>query len=236
MKIPETFTSERNKEVTQEELEETIRKTLVDKILVENISKEIKKYLESEALAKRLNIGFRKTIDIIANNLKTTAGKELYPSREHPYQVRNNIKTDYETRESIFNQEIASIQEKIMELEPDLKEEEIIQNYSKCFSILSKETIYEVSISYTTNEKDVETGKTDQFKMDIYKRKVRNLFKRKLVKEGILELPLIDVYHDPVIYGTVKYAKFDHEHNTKILKALKELGYTYSVNITEEKR
>ncbi len=70
---------------------------------------------------------------------------------------------------------------------------------------------------------------------EIYKRRIRTFFKKKLIKEENIELPLVNVYHNFVIYGNIKYAKFNFEHNAKLLKALKGLGYDCSMNIIEDK-
>lgn len=235
MEVPKTFVKEKSKEATQEELEELIKKTLVDKILVENISQEIAKHLESELLARRIGISFRKTTDLEEKKLETVTEKYLSPSKEYPNQIRDNIKLDYDTRLLMFNQESLLILEKIIEIEPSLKEEEIIQKTNKCLNVLSRGVIYELSLDHTTNEKHVETGKKEMFKMDIYKRRIRTFFKKKLVKEENIDLPVLNVYHNFVIYGNIKYAKFNFEHNAKLLKALKGLGYDCSMNVLEDK-
>ena len=95
--------------------------------------------------------------------------------------------------------------------------------------------MYELSISYTTNEERKETGKTDQYTKKVYKRSILKLFKKKVVGEETIELPLINAYQNFTIYGDIKYVKFNFEHNAKLLKALKGLGYNYSVNIIEDK-
>lgn len=235
MKVPQTFVKEKNKEATQEQIEELIKKTLVDKILVENIAQEIAKRLEGGLLAKRVSISFRKTTSLEEKKLETVTEKYHYPN-ENPYQIRNDIRLKYETRSLMFKKEASQILEKITEIEPNLKEEEIIQKTDSCLDILSKEVMYELSISNTTDEKRKETGKTEPYKKKVYKRNVWNLFKKKLIGEEDIELPLIDVYHNLVIYGNIKYVKFNFEHNAKFLKALKGLGYDCSVNILEDKK
>jgi hypothetical protein len=236
MKVPQTFVKEKNKEATQEQIEELIKKTLVDKVLVENIAQELAKRLEGEMLAKRMNITFKKTINLEEEKkLETETEKYCYPP-ENPYQIRNEIKIKYETKTSIFNKEASQILERIIEIEPNLKEEEIIQKTERCLNILSKDVMYELSISYATDEKRKETGKTEPYQKKIYKRRISNLFKKKVVREETIELPLINAYQNFIIYGKVKYVKFNFEHNAKLLKALKGLGYNYSINIIENNK
>lgn len=234
MKVPKIFTNEKGKEVTQEDIEEIIKKTLVDKILVKNIAKELKDYIESEILSKRINLGFSKTINLKENSINTVTRKEMYPFKDRPEQIRNNMEVKYETKCNIMNQEITSILEKIMEAEPSIKEEEVLQKNNWCFSILSKKMIYELSLNYHANEERVDTGRTEPYKK-INKRTLRTFFKINFVKEETLELPVIDVYHNVVFYGSVKYVKFNHEHNAKIMKILRDLGYNAQVNIIEDK-
>lgn len=236
MKVPQTFVKEKNKEATQEQIEELIKKTLVDKVLVENIAQELAKRLESEMLAKRMNITFRKTINLEEEKkLETETEKYPYPNG-NPKQIRNEIKIKYETKTSIFNKEASQILERIIEIEPNLKEEEIIQKTERCLNILSKDVMYELSVSYATNEERKETGKTEPYQKKIYKRRISNLFKKKVVREETIELQLVNAYQNFIIYGEVKYVKFNFEHNAKLLKALKGLGYKYSMNIIENNK
>ncbi len=236
MKVPQTFVKEKNKEATQEQIEELIKKTLVDKVLVENIAQELAKRLEGEMLAKRMSITFKKTINLEEEKkLETETEKYPYP-HGNPEQIRNEIKIKYETKTSIFNKEASQILEKIIEIEPNLKEDEIIQKTERCLNILSKDVMYELSISYATDEKRKETGKTEPYQKKIYKRSILNLFKKKVIGEETIELPLINAYQNFTIYGEVKYVKFNFEHNAKLLKALKGLGYNYSINIKENNK
>ncbi|MDP2907115.1 MAG: hypothetical protein Q8O03_04200 [Nanoarchaeota archaeon] len=235
MEVPKTFVKEKSKEATQEEIEELIKKTLVDKVLVENIAQELAKRLESEMLAKRMSLKFQKTIKLEEEKKLDTETEKYHHPPGNPYQIRNEIRLKYETKTSIFNKEASQVLEKIIEIEPNLKEDEIIQKTERCLNILSKDVIYELSISYLTSEERKETGKTDQYQKKIYKRRISNLFKKKAVREVTIELPLVNVYQNFTMYGEIKYVKFNFEHNAKILKALKGLGYEYSVNIIEEK-
>lgn len=235
MKVPETFVKEKNKQATQEELEESIKKTLVDKILVENIAKELGKRIEGEILAKRMSISFRKTFNLEEEKLETITEKNPYSVYSSPYEIRNETKLEYKTMEFIFNKEQSQILEKITQIEPNLKEDEMIQKDNRCVDILSKDVIYELSMSNITSEIRKETGKTEPYQKKIYKRSVLKFFRKKLVGEENVELPLVDVYKNLVVYGEVKYVKFNFEHNAKLLKALKGLGYECSMNILEDK-
>jgi hypothetical protein len=234
MEVPKTFVKEKSKEATQEEIEELIKKTLVDKVLVENIAQELAKRLEGEMLAKRMSIKFQKTFNLEEEKLETVTEKYAYPP-EDSYQIRNETRLEYKTKDALFNKEASQILEKIMGVEPNLKEEEIIQKDNKCVDILSKDVMYELSISYSTNEKREETGKKEPYQKKVYKRSIFKLFRKKLAGEETVELPLMNVYHNFMVYGDIKYIKFNFEHNAKLLKALKGLGYKYSVNIIEDK-
>ncbi len=148
MKVPQTFVKEKNKEATQEQIEELIKKTLVDKVLVENIAQELAKRLEGEMLAKRMSITFKKTINLEEKKLETVTEKCHYPN-ENPDQIRNNIKLEYETKTLIFNKEASQILEKIIETEPNLKEDEIIQKNRKVFRhTLKRSDVRTVNILY----------------------------------------------------------------------------------------
>jgi len=235
MKLPGTFVKEKNKEITQEELEESIKKTLIDKILVEDLAKELAKRLEGEILAKRMTVNFRKTFDLKKEKLETVTEKYAY-DEYNPYQMRNIIKLEYKTREDIFQKEQSKVLEKIAQIEPNLKEDEIIQKNNQCVNVISKDMIYKISMSYSTNEVRKETGKTEPYLKKVYKRSILKFFRKKLTGEETIELPLIDVYHNPIIYGDIKYVKFNFEHNAKLIKSLKGLGYDCSINIIEDKK
>ena len=61
MKLPESFRT--SKELTQEDIEEIIKKTLVDKVLVENFGDYLQEYLEKKTIADRMIIKFDKYLD-----------------------------------------------------------------------------------------------------------------------------------------------------------------------------
>jgi len=236
MKVPNTFVKEGTKELTEERLEESIKKILVDKVLVENISQELKRLLESDTLAKRIGLNFRRIISVEEREKECESDKLLYPYAERPSQIINNIKLSYEKRVRLFKQDVNRLLEKIIGAEPSLQEENILQKTDSSLGVITKDMIYELNISYHTEEKHVETGTKEKHKVSVYKRRLRHGFKKKLIREEVLELPVVKSYHNLTFYGSVRYAKFNHEHNAKLINILKELGYEVTLNFFEDKK
>jgi len=241
MNIPTGFASEKEKK----EIEKIVREILVEKVLVEDIAKELRVQLENERLAEMLKIEFKKIIDISENNnLKLKTERNTHPSwyKEWPSEIRDHIQV--EDLAGFRTQELNQILGRLME-EPDMKEEYVIHTEHYYFDVVSKDFIYKLALPIHTNEKLVPTNKTVPFTRHVKKEKDSNthllvkpfkkIFQTKEettehFEEETKDLPLVNIYSNPRIEGTIKYLKFNHKHNTRLIKLLKERGYDVSLN------
>ncbi|MDP2908529.1 MAG: hypothetical protein Q8N77_01855 [Nanoarchaeota archaeon] len=225
MKIPESFLPE-NKERIESEIEQIVKKTLIDRVIVEDIAKELKKALEEEMLAERIEFRFNKTLRLLDN--------KNIPTKTHREQRYHNIIEYIEAYPSFFErlktQEYDDILYAIKESDPSIKDEEIIHTGADYASVISKGAVYNLSLGTST--------KTEQEKTDItipvtatYTKRTAVIFKKTLEKTK--DFPLVKVYENPHIYGEIKYAKFNQEHNQKLAKILQEMGYKIFINIKE---
>lgn len=223
MNVPKGFI----KKQTKKEIEEIVKKTLVKEILVEDIAQEIKTYLEAEKLAERIGFYFNKTIDLTKNkHIKTVTQRMVYPSKKNPVELKDHIKVaDKEFSEKQRIQELDQIMISIKEMEPNINEADITYNdYS--FSIISKEEVYQLSLSYDEVIESVQTDVTIPFTKVIKTTKIFG----KILEEDV-NLPLVKVYYNLGISGNIEYAKFNREHNQKMVELLKERGYDVYINI-----
>lgn len=203
--------------ITKKEIEKTVKKTLVEKIAVEEVAKGIKEYLESETIAKRMKIRFEKHFDFSENDLETyiSRKKVTEKGKEHHVEIEDKKKIGG----AIKRKEATKILESLRELEPDIEEVEILNQHNEGFDIVSKDVIYELVINVSfydsyIEQKEVKTDETA----------IVGMFSKK-------EVPIIKVYHQPKISGQVKYVKFNTEHNKKLIKALEKNGYTAYIQI-----
>lgn len=228
MDVPKGFA----KKQTKEEIEEIVKKTLVKEILVEDIAKEIKTYLESEKLAEKIEFYFNKTIDLTKNkHIKTVTERTLYPSKYNPTKIQDRIKVvDKEFSGKQRIQELNKIISSIKEIDPNITEADITYN-DYYFSIISKDAVYKLSLSNDQVIESVQTDVTIPFTR-VIKGKTLRIFER--ISEVDVNLPLVNIYHHPIIKGNIKYAKFNREHNQKMVEILKETGYDVYINIKDE--
>lgn len=225
MKIPESFLPE-NKERIESEIEQIVKKTLVDKILVEDIAKELKKALEEEMLAERIEFSFNKTLRLLDNkNIPTKTHRE-----QRHYSIIEYIKADPSFFKSLKTQEYDDILYAIKESCPSIKDEEIICTGTDYASVISKGVVYKLSISTGTSEEREKTDITIPVTCTYVKR-TAIIFKKTLEKTE--DIPLVKVYENPHIYGEIKYAKFNQEHNQKLMEILQEREYKIFVEIKE---
>ncbi len=77
-------------------------------------------------------------------------------------------------------------------------------------------------------------GKQSSTKKDLQKKHTKP-FQKESCRRRNYRTTINKCLSKPLVYGEVKYVKFNFEHNTKLLKALKGLGYNYSINIIEDK-
>ncbi|MDP2908528.1 MAG: hypothetical protein Q8N77_01850 [Nanoarchaeota archaeon] len=230
MKIPSTFLPETQRKELEKEIEEIINNTLIDKALIEKIGEELKEYLESKTLAEAFKILFKKTIDLSKDgSIKTVtqrrvAHKDILSFNDgydidkltyfyKPKKVIDRIQEEKES--SIKIKETTSLLEEIRDLEPCLKEENIMHDYENSFSIVTKDFIYDMILNTKNREyKYEETSETTT---------VGRCHKR--------TVPIIKAYCNPIVEGSIEYVKFNQEHNEKIIKALKKRGYKATIDI-----
>jgi len=204
LKLPDTFRTK--KEVSAEELEEMVKKTLVDKFLVETIGKEIGERLENKELSRRLQIEFKKKLNIIEDNLK---------HKESDFSEYKNKSHIWPDKDDLHQKELKNILDGILKLCPEVKEEEIIHTYNNTFNIITEDYAYKFWFMVDTNNSKITKELIDH----------PDQKKCKKGKEAY------KIYHNPIIQGDVKYAKFNKEHNEKIVKVLKDNNYYVTINI-----
>ncbi|MBM3199544.1 hypothetical protein FJZ53_01315 [Candidatus Woesearchaeota archaeon] len=122
MKIPKLFVSEKDKE----EIKEIVQKTLVEKILAEDLGKEIKEQLENQEISQRLLVVYEKNVE-----------PKGYKTRE---EKKGKAKHIYLEIQEFVKEETNSILQDILKTEKGIKEDEITQtNY--VFTIITKDVI-----------------------------------------------------------------------------------------------
>lgn len=192
MKVPKLFVSEKEKG----EIKEAIEKTLVEKILAEDLGKQVKEYLENQEISQRLVVIYDKFVD-----------PQGHKTRE---EMKEKTKHVYLDIPSFIKGETYRILEDLLKLEPNVKEEEVVQVYGT-FNIITKNVISKLCLGN---------------KGDFYeKTKEENTLKRQRT-----------LYHLPLIGGKVEYLKFNKEHNEKIVQVLKNRGYSVIIDFKEEKK
>ncbi|MBU4501558.1 MAG: hypothetical protein KKA79_03135 [Nanoarchaeota archaeon] len=158
MKIPETFRT--GKDLTQEDIEEIIKKTLVDKILVEEFGDYLKEYLEKKSIADTMVIKFDKYLNI----------------RDKKYEPIDSIeKVDEENKEieinlfskPFFPLETRLICDEIMNQDSGLKDTEVFQK-GKEFSIVNKDVIYKGSIDVNGKPKYIREDTREDGFTEVY--------------------------------------------------------------------
>lgn len=209
MKVPKTFVPERER--LEKEVEDIVKNTVIDKVLVKDLAKEIESYFESKDLAERISISFEKKFDLSSDpDLSTQIEKSNYGK----YVLKKEAKNSLQERAT------DSIVNKLIELIPSIKEEEITHEYANSFSILTKETAYKLFLRIVEPYNDEKTIVKEVEK--------KGLFGNKIKKIG-------ETYCNLRISGDVDYAKFDKPHHETLIKILKEEKYLVSVNVKEKK-
>jgi len=205
IKLPNTFRT--NKELNEEELDEIVKKTLVDKVLVEMISKEIGEKLENKQLSEKLKVEFKKTFYLKEN-------EDI--ERVVEFNEDKSEKDIYASKSDLHIQETNQILEELLKLEKDVKEEEIVHTYNNTFNLITDKVVYKFWLisKEKSSDKTTEVSETDKI----------GTFKKKKIT---------NIYHNPTVEGYVKYAKFNKEHNEKIIQILKEKGYNVTVQIED---
>lgn len=207
------------KKQTKEEIEEIVRKTVVKGVIIKDIAQEIKEYLENEAIAKRIEVTFEKYIDLDKTGLEVKLAERKRTKKGMELHIEAIREEDWELLEKISKKERNKILESLRELDMDIEEEEILAGYDSSFNVISQDVIHELKLDhinfYDTKDKEVNTGETIEVGM--------------WSKEKV---PIIKVYKNPQINGTIKYAKFNMQYNKKLLKALEKNGYICSINVT----
>lgn len=225
MDVPKGF-------VPKKKIEEIVRKTVVKETIVKDIAKEIEQYLENKRLAEILKVNFEKFIDLSENKdldlrsvkkkYLTTGGLRNIDERVKPdfiIQVQNRIFATEKSLNDLVAQETDKILENIRKTEPRIKEEEIVKTYPNSFNVTLKNCIYKIHLqAYWNNDGKVNTD-------EVFK--AGRVFKKRV--------PVVNVYINQRIAGTVKYAKFDKEHNEKLMSIFKERGYYVTINIENNK-
>ncbi|MBU4502041.1 MAG: hypothetical protein KKA79_05580 [Nanoarchaeota archaeon] len=204
MKIPKAFQPEKTKELTKEDFDRMANETLVKEVVIEEVAKKLENYFESIELAKSIQLNFRRDIDL---------QKEVWPKKEEYlgfFKKKKNVKLKqiYEYQQK----EIKAILKELLTYKKNIKEEEInIETDS--LNIISNDAIYSL-------EMRMSTPWHLQYNQEI---KIVNEFDEELKKEITVR------YFNPTIIGKVKYVKFNRDHNEKLMKAIKNNGY--SINI-----
>ncbi|MCG2717655.1 MAG: hypothetical protein L6408_02320 [Nanoarchaeota archaeon] len=205
MKIPETFRT------GKEHIEKLIKKAVVKETLAKDLGEQVKKYLEQNHLAEKLEIKCFKKIaysDVsedlweIEEELETAIKKD-----QKPTLVKKIMP---ETYVPITN-EMLAITTKLIELYPTLKESEINIGKSS-FSVITDD------VAYVFHYRTAYTGNIEEKIEDIDDKFVRTIYQYRNFK------------------GIVKYANFNKEHNEKLVQALKDCGYDVYISILEEKK
>lgn len=134
------------KKVTKKEIEELIKKTLVEKILAEDLGKQVKEYLELQEISRRLKVVYEKYVNIedYQNLTKERLNKE-----------KNTIYVNLDAREFIL-QETKDILTGILELSPNIKEAEIVYTTYFSFNITTNDFIYKLNLTERLSKEQVE--------------------------------------------------------------------------------
>ncbi|MBU4502042.1 MAG: hypothetical protein KKA79_05585, partial [Nanoarchaeota archaeon] len=119
--------------------------------------------------------------------------------------------------DDLHPKELKKILDGILKLCPEVKEEEIIHTYNNTFNIITEDYAYKFWFMAETND-----AKATKEAIDHPDQK-----KCKKGKEAY------KIYHNPTVKGNVKYAKFNKEHNEKIVKVLKDNDYYVIINVIE---
>ncbi|MBU4501559.1 MAG: hypothetical protein KKA79_03140 [Nanoarchaeota archaeon] len=149
MKLPNTFRTEKDK------IEDLIKKTLVDKVLTEDIGKEIRKYLDMKNISDNLYIEFWIVVDLSKHpNLELEKEKEFL-------RKKTFIKSGYDSQ--LYDLESDRIINMIYDLEPNIKAEEITNSMSSNVGIIRDDMVYRIKFTdvryYDEDEVEVNTGK-----------------------------------------------------------------------------
>jgi hypothetical protein len=208
MKVPKIFVPERER--LEKEVEEIVKNTIVDKVLVKDLAKELESYFERKDMAERISISFEKKVDILSNPDLNT---RLEKNNIGEYVLKKDAKSSLQRRAT------DSIIDRLRELKPDIREEEITNAYVNSFNIVTKETAYKLYLEVKELYCDEEIIVKEIEKKGIFGNKTKS------VKEK---------YCNPRIKGEINYAKFDKSHHETLLKILKEEGYLASVNVKEK--
>jgi len=203
MKIPETFVSENHE--FEKEIGEFIKKTLVDKVLVENIAKELETYFDSKNLADRIKVEFRKMMDLT---------EEKNKQRKTTPNGYGRISLTKEERDSWLKGSTNDIINRLNELKPSIKEEEITRGYINSFSVITKDFSYKLIIECFELHEDRKTVTEEVKGHGMLGTKTENVSK---------------TYENPTLKGEINYVKFNKEHHETLLRMLKEDGYKASV-------
>jgi len=152
MKLPGTFRTK--KETKPEEIEEIIQKTLVDKVVVEDIAKKVKEYLEDTKICEMLKLTFEKSYDLEkGKQFKTKTVKES--DRQNSYQV--SLDDDYD----LYDVELTDIIENIIMSDSGLKAKDILYNdEERFFSVLGDNVAYKLEITVRDDRTFLEDDKT----------------------------------------------------------------------------
>lgn len=226
MKVPTLFV--KDQEELEVEVKKIVKKTLVDKVLLEDFAKELTAHLEGELIAKRIEVVFYKNWDLTKDKIFETETE-----REHfNYKIRDNIRVVGQNKflDKLRLQEQTQILNYIREIEPSIRNEDIIIK-PYCLDIISKNMIYKLSLSTGTSSEHVSTDITIPFKNE--KEIVKLLVFKRTVDEKI-DKSLEKVYHNPRINGNIQYVKFDQEHNQKLIKFLQGKGYEVHISIKDK--
>lgn len=125
------------KKVTNKEIEEIIKKAVVEKILADDLGQQVKEYLETQEISKRLRIVYQKYVNTA--DYKNLTEEELDEKTNTKYV---NLDID-----GFIVQETEDILTDILELSPNIKEAEIVHTMPLTFNITTNDFIYRLNLT-----------------------------------------------------------------------------------------
>lgn len=192
MKLPNSFIPK----VKKKEIEEIIKKTLVEKVLAEDLGKQVKEYLENREISRKFMVLYDKLFD---------PAEQTDLEKIEKFNEEKTEKHIYVLRADLLRRETTQILNSILELEPSIKEEEVVHTVNHSFNITTNDFIYQLLL-----QEERFSGKERR-------------------EDGKPGEPTI-VYRIPLLSGHVKYLKFNKEHNEKVIQVLKERGYSVIIH------
>ncbi|MCG2717657.1 MAG: hypothetical protein L6408_02330 [Nanoarchaeota archaeon] len=228
MKMPNTFRT--NKELTEAQLEKIIKETLVDKVLVKSVAKEVAEYLQDKDMSKDINIEFEKFVNVrTLSTIKLESGEN-----ENDSYVERYFQLGSEAQKTLLIMEKEKIIASLLDFDETMAETDVYHEGLNKVQIISENGIYVFNfLDYRMTREEEETDETRIIEVEV--KKPNKVFKaiffpNKEFKEQ-KEVPLKNVYEIRRIYGSLEYAKFSKKAHDTVVNALKDNGYDLKIKI-----